>query len=476
MSTARTLSALLRRPNTILHPSRLPSPQTHLRYFSHAQRLQAIKPFLLADIGEGIRECEVIQWFIQPGTRVEQFDKLCEVQSDKASVEITSRYDGVVKKLHYEPGDMAIVGKPLVDIDVDGEITDEVPEVAETPADQAIPSQPRAKAAEIVAESTSTPSPVSSTAPTTPSRHASLATPAVRRVCREFGVDITKVTGTGKDGRVLKEDVFKHLDESDSASRPATTPITPTSASPASASLEETTVPLTGIQAAMFRTMTASLQIPHFLYSDELNLTPLTSLRHTLNASLARSQGSAFIKLSYLPFIIKSVSTMLHTYPILNARVDTTGPKPAVIMRPSHNIGVAVDTPQGLVVPNIKNVQNLSILEIAAELQRLSTLARAGKLSPADLKGGTITVSNIGNIGGTVVSPVIVPSEVCIVGIGKGRTVPAFDESGNVVKRLVANLSWSADHRVVDGATVARAAELVRGGVEAPGELLVRLK
>ena len=225
----------------------------------------------------------------------------------------------------------------------------------------------------------------------------------------------------------------------------------------------------------MFKTMTRSLMIPHFLYTDELNVNALSSLRHHLNThpSLPDQQ-----KLSYLPFIIKALSLALDNYPILNARVDTEtdASRPRLVMRSTHNVGIAMDTPQGLIVPNIKNVNTLSIATIASEVQRLQSLALASKLTPADLTGGTITVSNIGSIGGTYVAPILVSSEVAILGIGKKRVVPAFDEAGNVVKREVMNLSWSADHRVVDGATVARCAEVVRGFVERPEGMIVRLR
>jgi 2-oxoisovalerate dehydrogenase E2 component (dihydrolipoyl transacylase) len=145
-------------------------------------------------------------------------------------------------------------------------------------------------------------------------------------------------------------------------------------------------------------------------------------------------------------------------------------------MRSQHNIGVAMDTPSGLLVPVIKNVAILNVLSIAAELNRLQALATAGKLTSQDLTGGTITVSNIGNIGGTYLAPVIVEKEVAIMAMGKVRSVPAFDEDGQVVEKLVCNFSWSADHRVIDGATMARAAEVVRGFVEEPDSMVMHLR
>jgi 2-oxoisovalerate dehydrogenase E2 component (dihydrolipoyl transacylase) len=228
----------------------------------------------------------------------------------------------------------------------------------------------------------------------------------------------------------------------------------------------------------MFKSMTASLKIPHFLYSDELDVSALFHLRSRLNKSLARSPAAdgQVVKLSILPFLVKAMSLMLDKYPILNARVDAgEAGKPSLVMRSQHNIGIAMDTPTGLIVPVIKNVGSLNVLEIAAELKRLQAAATAGKLTTSDLTGGTITLSNIGNIGGTVVSPVIVEKEVAILGIGKKRTIPAFGEDGEIVKKEVMSFSWSADHRVVDGATMARAAEVVRGFVEEPDLMLVHL-
>lgn len=229
----------------------------------------------------------------------------------------------------------------------------------------------------------------------------------------------------------------------------------------------------------MFKTMTRSLAIPHFLYADEIDFTGLCELRARLNKVLAQHPDRVS-KLTYLPFIIKAVSLALYQFPVLNARVDidpTTG-KPSLVHRRRHNIGVAVDTPSGLVVPVVRDVAALNILDIAVELTRLQTAALDGRLTPQDLSGGTITVSNIGNIGGTYLSPVIVEREVAILGIGRMRTVPAFaaDGSDRLVRKEVCNFSWSADHRVVDGATMARAADVVRRLVEEPDVMVMHLR
>lgn len=446
----------------------------------------------------GIVECEVIQWFVEPGARVEEFSPLCEVQSDKASVEITSRFPGVVKKLYYENGDMAKVGKPFIDIDVQGDAEMEAkadealasaqPEAA--PAAAAAPTEAAAAAPKTQESASSSPAAaqesVSAETPRVKGKHASLATPAVRHLSKELKVDITDIWGTGKDGRVLKEDIYKFVQQRDSGASSSTpqsaaSPLAPSLAPGAPAAAQtETPVQLSQTQQMMFKSMTRSLNIPHFLFADEIDFTNLVELRRRLNRVL--SEGPAIEgqpgKLSFLPFVVKAVSMALNQFPVLNSRVDVDSGsgKPQLIHRAQHNIGIAMDTPQGLLVPVVKDVGSRNILGIAAELTRLQGLAMAGKLSPADMTGGTITVSNIGNIGGTYLSPVIVEKEVSILGMGRMRTVPAFDEQDNVVKKQVCNFSWSADHRVVDGATMARAAEVVRRVVEEPDVMVMHLR
>lgn len=409
---------------------------TERRFFHASIHGAIVKPFILADIGEGIRECEVIQWFVEPEARVEQFDKLCEVQSDKASVEITSRYDGVIKRLHYQVGEMALVGKPLVDIDLHDEAAAIEVEMDVVNSDISTPS------AQEVQEDVTRQSDLNG------SSNRTLATPAVRRIAKEHDISVSNIIGTGKDGRVLKEDVMQYIANGRTEKS--------TSTSPSPLAPDSTIIALTQIQSQMLKIMTKSLQIPHFLYSDEVDLTSLAALRSRLSSKTQ--------KLTYLPFVLKAVSLSLQNYPLLNCSLLHSDNAPSsLVSKRSHNIGIAMDTPAGLIVPNIKNVAGLSILEIAQEITRLQTLGAAGKLLPRDLAGGTITVSNIGAVGGTVVAPVIVPGELAILGIGRAKRLPRFAEnSDEVVASLVANFSWSADHRVVDGALMARMAESVR--------------
>lgn len=418
------------------------------------------------------------------------------MQSDKASVEITSRFSGVVKKIYYEAGEMARVGKPFVDIDIQGDVSQETldkltpsapAESGETSTtDPRTPESPQIPATPVRA----TDGAVETTAPKPKGKYAALATPAVRHLCKELKLDILDVDGTGKEGRVLKEDIYKFIKARENGTaqppEPAVNPGTPTP----SEVQNETRQPLTKTQEGMFKTMTRSLNIPHFLYADEIDFTELAALRTRLNKVLSASSSSwapvvprtdGVSKLSYLPFIVKAVSIALQQYPILNARVDLSSDKPGLIYRSQHNIGVAMDTPSGLLVPVIRNVGAHSILTIAAELSRLQALAVAGKLSHQDMAGGTITVSNIGSIGGTYCSPVIVDGQVAILGVGRMRDVPDVVEDyagGWKVNgmRKVCNFSWSADHRVVDGATMARAAGVLRALVEEPDVMVMHLR
>nr|POE47364.1 lipoamide acyltransferase component [Quercus suber] len=443
-----------------------------------------VKPFLLADIGEGITECQLIQWFVQPGARVEQFDKLCEVQSDKASVEITSPFDGVITKLYHEPDDMAITGRPLVDIDIQGEVSeadaaklaggkegldngdDGKAEKAETAAEIEAPGVEHTPAAEqsVRGEKSDQPSYQGR------GKHSQLATPAVRHLIKEHNLDIADVRGTGKDGRVLKEDVHLHISQTNEQSMAV-------DSAPRSTAMgtvrDDRKVALSPIQMQMFKTMTRSLHIPHFLYSATADMSALTTLRKKLNGTTSKSEQ----KLTHLAFILKAVSIAFTHHPLLNSSLDTKdAKKPELTYRSLHNFGVAIDSPSGLVVPVIKHVQGLSVVEVASTLRELSEKARANQLSPQDFSGATFTISNIGSIGGGVVSPVISEPQVAILGIGRSRIVPAFTESGELVKREEVVLSWAADHRVVDGAECARTAEQVRRLLEEPAEMMMEMR
>ncbi|CBF75718.1 putative 2-oxo acid dehydrogenases acyltransferase [Aspergillus nidulans FGSC A4] len=433
------------------------------RSFHAALALGGIRSQVLKDVGEGITEVQIIQWYVEEGARVEEWKPLCQYQSDKAVDDITSRYEGIVKKLHFQADDTVPTGRALCDIEVDDAQYPEDHPPTESNAETSPPARTTIDSQPVPRPTTPLPASPAAEIPSNGAkgRYATLATPAVRGLLKQLNVNIEDVKGTGKDGRVLKEDIHRFVAMRDAPS-----------ATPSLSQDADTAVNLTHIQTQMFKTMTRSLTIPHFGYADELNINNITALRKKI-----ANDKSDPRKITFLSFVVKAVSLALNDYPILNAKLDTSNAdKPQLIMRPRHNIGIAMDTPQGLIVPNIKDVGSRSILDVAQEISRLSALGKEGKLTPADLSGGTITVSNIGNIGGTYVSPVLVPNELAILGIGRARTIPVFDDAGQVTKGEVVNFSWSADHRVVDGATMARMASKVKELIESPERMLLSLR
>uniref|UniRef100_A0AC35U125 Dihydrolipoamide acetyltransferase component of pyruvate dehydrogenase complex n=1 Tax=Rhabditophanes sp. KR3021 TaxID=114890 RepID=A0AC35U125_9BILA len=416
--------------------------------------LAAIVNFKLSDIGEGIAEVQIKEWYVKEGDKVAQFDNICDVQSDKASVTITSRYDGIIKKVYYNVDDMAKVGLTLVDIDTDEAIAEDVAQ--QKKSDSPLQSKDSSKS---FAESNN--------------EHIKsgkvLATPAVRRISFEHNIDLTKVSGTGKDNRVMKEDVLRFIgqvpalktkDESKVENAPKKIV----------ALAEDKIIPITGYTKAMVKSMSDSLKIPHFGYNDEFNVDELIKLRNELK-EMSKDSG---IKLTYMPLFIKACSLALLKYPSLNAHVDVNLEN--VIVKARHNICLAMDTPGGLVVPNIKNCDQKSIFEIAEDLNRLHVAGKKQQISRDDLTGGTFTLSNIGIIGGTYASPLVFAPQVAIGAIGKIQRLPRFDEYDEVYAANLVKVSWAADHRVVDGATMARFSNLMKNFIEKPSLMLANLK
>ncbi|XP_076292093.1 dihydrolipoamide branched chain transacylase E2 [Lasioglossum baleicum] len=423
-------------------------------------RCGKVVPFKLADIGEGIRDVTIKEWFVKPGDRVSQFDNICEVQSDKASVTITSRYDGLIKALHYKVDDVALIGDSLAEIELDD--NGPVENLPETPASktESVGAGKTSGKNEQLAANTgfSKGEDVGGEQGPGNGLEKALATPAVRRIAMENGIELKDVVPTGKGGRVLKEDILAHLERISAGSA-------------GNSNLEKPTdgqiTPIKGYAKHMWKTMTRSLSIPHFVYSDECTINKLMAYRNEVKDSL-KDEG---IALSLMPFFIKAASKSLEKVPELNAWLNEEAQELHVIG--SHNIGVAMATPQGLVVPNIKNVQNLNILEIAKDLNRLQELGRKCSIPLVDLTDTTFSLSNIGVVGGTYTKPVILPPQIVIGAFGKVQKLPRFDEQGNVIAANIISVSWAADHRVVDGVTMAKYSNLWKHYVENPSFLLI---
>eukprot|EP01118_Nematostelium_gracile_P002205 TRINITY_DN12436_c0_g1_i1.p1 TRINITY_DN12436_c0_g1~~TRINITY_DN12436_c0_g1_i1.p1 ORF type:complete len:516 (-),score=143.10 TRINITY_DN12436_c0_g1_i1:13-1560(-) len=446
-----------------------------IRNFHSTILSQALIPVKLTDIGEGIAECELIKWHVKEGEEISEFQLLCEISSDKANTEITSRYNGIVKKLYAKPGEMAKTGSVLLDVETpegnsSTQTTPTQTQSSQIPPSTSIHSHPSMKPE------------VDNT-----NRAKPMTSPAVRFLAAKHGIDLQRVSGSGREGRIHKGDILSYLEGSQKETniiKPITNipqkavsaPLNPKEQisitsnyiprASAATPVADKIVPLSGYSRIMAKTMTAANQVPHFGYNDEIIVDKLQAFRAQLKP-IAQQRG---IKLSNLPIIVKATSLALSQYPRLNSSYDE--PNNSLIFKGSHNIGVAMDTPNGLVVPNIKNCQDKSIFEIAQELNRLQAAASAASVSKSDLSAGTFTLSNIGSIGGTYASPVLLLPEVAIGAIGKIQRLPRFDDKGNVVPVQIFNISWAADHRVIDGATMANFSNLWKQYLENPALML----
>ncbi len=439
--------------------------------------------FLLPDIGEGIVECEIVNWQVEEGDVVAEDQVIVEVMTDKAVVEIPAKYAGVITRLYYKQGDIARVHAPLFALRQQGNDntvdSDPVDDVASSGSKQtsnsttSVQREPDGKATTSVAvNDNKDTSREGSFEPPVVIPGKVLASPAVRRVAREKHIDLTTVKGSGKKGRILKQDV---LGLTNNDAQRTTVSKAVDEKSTASAGLPRSgntrTEKVRGVQAAMAKQMQLSVQtIPHFSVSDELCMDELIALRSQLKPEFER-QG---VKLSFMPFFVKALSLALTEFPIINSQLNDEATE--LTYFDDHNIGFAVDSKIGLLVPNIKRVQDLSLFELAEQMQSLIELARDGKLPGDSLKGGTISISNIGVLGGITATPVINKPEAAIVALGKTQKLPRFAENGSVVARHLMQVNWSGDHRIIDGATMVRFNNLWCSYLQQPSTMLMHLR
>lgn len=422
-----------------------------------------IEEFLLPDIGEGIVECELVDWLVEEGDIVVEDQPIADVMTDKALVQIPAMKAGKIVKLHYRKGQLAKVHSPLFAIEVEAEVY--APSAPVEVVEQAQAAAPQVNL-EPVAQG------------------KALASPAVRRMARVLDINIAMVVGTGKNGRVYKEDIERHQQGGNATQAAAsTTAVSSTSHVSAQvvSSVNSDTVtnvtasdrvePIKGVKAIMAKMMVESVStIPHFTYCEEFDLTELVALRESMKQRYSTDE----VKLTMMPFFMKAMSLAITEFPILNSQVNADCTE--LTYKSRHNIGMAVDSKVGLLVPNVKDVQSKSILDIAADITRLTTAARSGRVSPADLKDGTISISNIGALGGTVATPIINKPEVAIVALGKLQILPRFNAKGEVEARKIMQVSWSGDHRVIDGGTIARFCNLWKHYLEQPQEMLLAMR
>ncbi|GAB4072283.1 pyruvate dehydrogenase complex dihydrolipoyllysine-residue acetyltransferase [Barrientosiimonas marina] len=393
--------------------------------------------FKLPDIGEGINEGEIAKWFFKEGDEVQEDDVLCEVQNDKAVVEIPSPVDGTVTKIHVGEGEVAVVGNTLISFDAEGYEDDdeEESEASEESAQSADDKQTDDTAAE---------KQPAETASSLDDKRV-IAMPSVRKYARDNDVSIQEVQGSGRNSRILKEDIDQYL----SGSQPAaeTDEQQPKAAEPAKAEYPETREKMTSMRKSIANAMVNSKsKAPHVTLMDEVDVTELVAHRKKFKEIAAEQE----IKLTYLPYVAKALISASKKYPILNASVDDDTNE--IVYKHYYNIGIAADTDRGLLVPVVKDADRKSLFAISQEVNELADKARSGKLAPDEMKGASNTITNIGSAGGQWFTPVLNYPEAVILGLGRIQEKPIVRD-GEIVVAPVLAISLSFDHRIVDGAT-----------------------
>jgi len=395
----------------------------------------ALRQVKLPDIGEGLVEGEIVEWLVKEGDYVKMFQPLVRVLTAKATVEIPSPFEGIVLRLLAKPGDVVRVGAPIAEI--------------EAPEAQVATGAPGASYVERVESRES-----AREALQVPGR----APPRVRKLARELGVDLSKVKGTGPGGVITEEDVLRYAEESKKAAEAPRQPALVEGA------VER--VPLKGIRRIMASKMVeAKSRIPHAYIVEEVDVTELVKLRDVLRQD-AESKG---VKLTLLPFVVKAVVKALKEYPLLNASLDEE--RGEIIIKKFYNIGVAVDTPQGLVVPVIKGADGKGLYQIAREIGELAEKAREGKTSLEDVTGGTFSITNIGSVGTVLGMAIINYPEAAILGVHRLVEVPRYVD-GELKPRKIVYLSLSFDHRFIEGAYATRFLLAVKRYLENPAILM----
>jgi len=395
--------------------------------------------FRFPDIGEGITEGEIVRWLVQEGDAVEEDQTLAEVETDKAVVEVPSPYSGTVLKLHFKEKDLVPVGQILVTIGEKGEVVDDA--AREVSREEAAPS--------VVGEIKDIRSEI----------REILATPKVRRLALQTGVDIKGVLGSGPGGRITEEDI-----KAASATAPPKKPAFKVKSKyDFYGTLDR--IRLRGIRRATARKMAESVSTAaHVTHFDEADVSALAGLREKMKAEAA-DKG---VKLTYLPFVVRAVIESLKLHPMLNATLDDE--EQEIIVKQYYNIGIAVDVPDGLIVPVIKFADQKSLYDLADEIGTMAEAAKNRTLDLADLKGGTFSITNVGMLGGEYATPIINYPETAILATMKiADRVRVRDGEVRIVKTLPLCLSF--DHRVIDGAEAARFSNDLVSFLEAPAKL-----
>lgn len=407
--------------------------------------------FKLPDVGEGIAESEIATWRVEVGDVIKDDQPLVDMLTEKAAVEIPSPVSGRVLELRGKPGDMIAVGAVLVVIETDVAVEQSS---APTPVSAPAPTPAAAEVAPVKAAAASSPAIAEDT-----HNIKTQTSPAVRKLARELKVDLSGVQGSGPRGRVLREDVHASIA---TPSNTATTAVT----KPQTTDTVEA-VRIIGMRRKIAEAMQRSKQrIPHFAYVEEVDVTELEALRQHLNTLHGKTRG----KLTILPFLMQALIKLTPRFPQVNSNYDDEA---GILYRHSAlHVGIAAQTPQGLVVPVVHNAQTLDLWGCGNEIRRLAEAARSGKAKREELSGSTITITSLGAMGGIASTPVINAPEVAIIGVNKMVLRPMIRD-GAVVARQMMNLSSSFDHRIVDGYDAAEFIQAIKTMLEHPATLFM---
>jgi pyruvate dehydrogenase E2 component (dihydrolipoamide acetyltransferase) len=415
--------------------------------------------FKLPDIGEGVVEGEIVRWLVKEGDHVRMDQPMVEVMTDKATVEIPAPRAGRIVERVYSEGQICPVGKTLVRIEeggAAGTVTVTVTTSAAAKSTSTASENGKSTHPAVVAVAQTAAKPVTAPPASVTTAVDVLATPATRKLARELGVDLAQASGTGPAGRITSDDVRALSNGAPAAST-----------RPAVAAAGDVRVPFRGVRRKIAEHLIRSRnEAAHYTYVEEVDCTELVGLREKANARLAPNK----VKLSYLPFIIRATVEALRRFPQMNALLDE--PRSEIVQRREYHIGLATATPDGLIVPVVRDADRKSILDLARDIERLAALTKSGKATREDLSGSTFTVTSLGQLGGVLATPILNHPEVGILGVHKISKRPAVVDDKIVVRDLM-NLSLSVDHRVVDGYDAARFVADIKDSLESPGLLFL---
>jgi 2-oxoisovalerate dehydrogenase E2 component (dihydrolipoyl transacylase) len=402
--------------------------------------------FALPELGEGVYEAELVRWLVSPGDAVKRGQGLVEVMTDKATMEVPAPFAGKVTGVSGEPGDRLKVGQVVLAYQPDGaKVAAPVPVVERVPATVAVPA-------------------VAAAVRNGSNGAGVVAAPSVRHLARKLGIDLARIRGSGPAGRILLDDLTPMIARDRGATPQAAGPVE-------DYGRPGTRIKLQGLRRKIAEHLVeAKRRIPHYSYVDECDLTELVRLR----AGMREACAAVGIKLTYLPFFVKAVAAALQEIPIVNSSLDEGAGQ--IVLHDSYHVGVAVATPSGLIVPVVRDADQKDLFEVAREVERLANEGKAGRARREDLKGSTFTVTSVGNVGGLISTPIINHPEVGILGVGKVVKRPVYTPEGHLRPADLVYLSYSFDHRVVDGAVGAAFGNAVKKHLEHPAAMLVPKK